>query len=165
MIKQLAMGILLLTSTVGAKAENVPMFVEILPDFGLSPDMSRFVFLPITGGNATSASVGLNVSSNKGTSWSLQVSGTQFETSGESTVFTIPRESVTYRVLGGQGTRIPEETSAELPFEPTTIYTSSESEMDTDGTLVTLTVNINPPKSQKPGKYNADLTVMLVDNF
>lgn len=164
MIKEIAMGLVLLASTVTAKAETIPMSVEILPDFGLGVDSEKFKFLPISGGNATGASVGLNVASNKDTSWSLQVSAPDFTRENDTTV--LPRESVTYRVLGGLGQRFPEmDHSDMLPAEDKTIYVAAPSEYTSGGTMITLTVNIFPPKSQKAGKYNSTLKVTLVDNF
>jgi hypothetical protein len=155
----LLVGLLFLYAT----TLNASSRIEILPDFGLNVTDTGSVKLPsIFPEESSSCGFGINVISSSSVTWDIVIFSMRFSNVNNDM---IPMESVTYRIDGGAGDHYPTNMSAMLPIVPKTIYSSTNLEKITKGTLLTLTVNINPPRWQAVGKYRSNITVLLADNY
>jgi len=119
-------------------------------------DWATLDFVDIKPGEGSSIQVGLYVVASGTIPWNINAKYDYFKLDGSTAV--IPYSDATYTILK---TPCDELVSRPIPWNLETIYTSSATEFTTKGTTVTISINVNPEKGIRPGKYRSSLHVEL----
>jgi hypothetical protein len=116
-------------------------------------------FVDIHAGEGSSIQFNAYVVASGTKAWAINAKYDYFKIEA-STGDIIPVGSATYRILKNP---CESDFSYILPFNWATIYSSSATEYTTNGTTVTISINLSPEKGIKTGKYRSSLHVELGD--
>lgn len=147
-----------------AHAAEIPMEVDILPDFGfvISTDLVTSMDIEHQGGN-TKYTTTFKVYSNLEAPWGIAISAPpMLSTDGKDRIQNV---LVNYKIYGGTGTTIPSQTSNvwnPLPVVDTVMYRCAVSELVVTEIPLRLSVFVTPRTTQTQKVYKTRVKVSLV---
>ena len=163
MIKKLAMAVMMLASAITVRAIDIPMNVNIVPDFGFATSTGfSQTFNIVHQGNNCKYTYPLSIYSNLGTHWQIKISALPL-VSGDGKV-TLDSNLVNYKIFGGESIATPSQTSnvwLPLPVNPTSIYLSSDNEMIADEVNFTIVIFVTPKTIQMQKTFRTTVKIEI----